>query len=58
MNRATICLRCGYPMGEIPEQYYNRCRTCHMCRTSEENKARDERIRKFKAKEETRGKTI
>jgi len=46
----TICLRCGYPIINVPEELYDSIKTCHMCRTSEENRRRDIMIKKIKEK--------
>lgn len=32
----TICLRCGYPH-RVPRLFRDKIKTCHQCRTPEEN---------------------
>jgi len=47
-RRDTICLRCGYPISNVPKELYNRIKTCHMCRSDEENARREKFINKMK----------
>jgi len=49
MNRwvDTICLRCGYPLKSVPEHYYNKMKTCKMCRTVEEEELHKKRVEEF-----------
>ena len=48
-QKATICLRCGYPY-EVPEFAYNKVKTCKMCRSPEESGAREKAIARYFAK--------